>query len=416
MRNYNVHITPSKPKGYLLAPPSKSISHRLLIASALATGVSNISNVALSEDIVATIGALRAIGAKVEASETEGTLRVTGIGGTPTTSDVINCSESGSTLRFMIPICLLSDGRLTLTGSPRLLSRPLGAYTTLFKERLCLHAADRLEIKEGKAISGGEYTLRGNETSQYITGLLFALPLCKADSRIVVTEPFESASYVALTLETLAKFGVIVTTKKEDGATVFEIRGGQKYTPTDGAVEGDASNAAFFASLNLLGGEVLVGGLNPNSLQGDSVFNKHFENLRCGGKAPIDLSDCPDLAPILFALAAHFGYGEFTHTQRLRLKESDRVAASEEELSKFGASFEEYEDTGGRLIVRGGNLTSPSSTLSSHNDHRIAMSLSVLCTRYGGTVEDAGAVAKSMPDFFGKLTELGVSIRITERQ
>jgi 3-phosphoshikimate 1-carboxyvinyltransferase len=268
-----------------------------------------------------------------------------------------------------------------------------------------------LEIKEGRAISGGEYILPGGETSQYITGLLFALPLCPSDSRIVVTHPFESASYVALTIEALSKFGISADTKKEDGRTVFEIRGGQKYTATDASVEGDASNAAFFEALNLLGGEVEISGLNPHSLQGDSVFGAHFENLRNGGKAPIDLSDCPDLAPILFAMAAHFGYGEFTHTERLRLKESDRVAASVSELSKFGACFEEYPNA---LIVKGGNLHTPPEALSSHNDHRIAMSLSVLCTHYGGTVEDAGAVAKSMPDFFERLGELGVSIRINK--
>lgn len=406
MKRYNVKIAPSRPSGCVTAPPSKSISHRALICAALAQGVSVISNLAFSEDILATVDALTAIGARFEKLG-EDTLKVHGVGGKPISIDILNCRESGSTLRFMIPICLLSPDEFRLSGTEKLLSRPLGVYSNIFKVRYCRHDGNTITLKAGKPINSGEYRIDGGISSQFITGLLFALPLTDGDSKIIVEVNFESSSYVDLTLDTLAKFGITITRENN----IFYIKGNQKYTPADMKIEGDASNAAFFEALNLFGGVASVAGLNPQSKQGDMVFKRHFEALKCGSGNPIDLSDCPDLAPVLFTAAALCGGGCFTHTDRLRLKESDRITAMKEELEKLGARIEVIDGVdGGTVIIHSAELHAPSAPLSSHNDHRIAMSLSILCTRFGGEIEGAEAVAKSMPDFFEKLDSLGVQI------
>lgn len=405
MKSYNVKISPSVTSGRVTAPPSKSISHRALICAALADGESVISNLAFSQDILATVDALTAIGAKFE-NLGEDSIKVTGISGKPSSLGVLNCRESGSTLRFMIPICLLSHDEFKLTGTEKLLSRPLGVYSDIFKVRYCRQSGNDLTLSAGDPIGSGEYRIDGSISSQFITGLLFALPLADGDSRIVVEGNFESASYVDLTLDSLSKFGIKASRKDN----IFNIKGNQKYTPADVEIEGDASNAAFFEALNLLGGVASVSGLNPRSKQGDMAFKRHFKALKAGSDAPIDLSDCPDLAPILFTCAAIFG-GTFTHTDRLRLKESDRISAMKEELEKFGARIEVTDGLdGGTVKIHPAELHAPSSSLSSHNDHRIAMSLSVLCTRFGGVIEGAEAVAKSMPDFFERLKSLGADI------
>lgn len=406
MKSYNVKISPSVTSGRVTAPPSKSISHRALICAALADGVSVISNLAPSQDILATVDVLTAIGAKI-GQINDSTLKVTGIAGKPQSLGVLSCRESGSTLRFMIPICLLSTDEFKLSGSEKLLSRPLGIYADLFKARYCGSDGKVLTLAAGEPISAGEYRIDGGISSQFITGLLFALPLCNGDSKIAVEGNFESASYVALTVDALAKFGIKITCE----SNTFYIKGNQKYTPADIRIEGDASNAAFFEALNLVGGNVEVDGLDPDSLQGDMVFKKHFDALKARSSSPIDLSDCPDLAPILFTAAAICGGGCFTHTDRLRLKESDRISAMKEELEKFGARMEVIDGLdGGTVNVLPAELHAPTEKLSSHNDHRIAMSLSVLLLRFGGEIEDAGAVAKSMPDFFERLESLGADI------
>ncbi len=406
MNKFNVKIAPAKLCGKVSAPPSKSISHRALICAALAEGESVISNLAFSQDILATVDALTAIGAKIEKSD-EATLKVTGIVGKPKSLGILGCRESGSTLRFMIPICLLSSDEFKLSGSEKLLSRPLGVYSDIFKVRYCGSDGKVLTLASGEPIKAGEYTIAGNISSQFITGMLFALPLCEGDSKIVIEGNFESASYVDLTLASMAEFGIKITRE----GNIFYIKGNQKYISTNTRIEGDASNAAFFEALGLIGGEIEVEGLNPYSLQGDMVFKKNFELLKACSGAPIDLSDCPDLAPILFSAAALAGGGVFTHTDRLRLKESDRIAAMQEELAKFGASLEVIDGAhGGTVKVLPRKLHAPTEPLSSHNDHRIAMSLSVLLCKFGGVIEGAETVRKSMPNFFEELISLGAII------
>ena len=407
MNKFNVKIAPSHLCGSVTAPPSKSISHRALICAALAEGESVISNLAFSQDILATVDVLTAIGAKIEKID-DSTLKVTGIGGKPSSLGVLGCRESGSTLRFMIPICLLSPDKFLLSGSEKLLSRPLGIYEGLFPDRYCGLDGGLLTLAAGEPIRSGEYRMAGNVSSQFITGMLFALPLCGGDSKLIIEGNFESASYVDLTLASLAEFGIKITRE----GNIFYIGGNQKYMSTNTRIEGDASNAAFFEALNLIGGDVAINGLNPQSLQGDMVFKKHFEALKAHSDIPIDLADCPDLAPILFSAAALCGGGIFTHTDRLRLKESDRISAMEEELGKFGAALEVTDGVdGGRVKVLPSELHAPTEPLSSHNDHRIAMSMAVLCCKYGGEIIGAEAVRKSMPSFFELLSSLGADIQ-----
>ena len=404
MKKYSVKLSPSRPSGCVTAPPSKSISHRALICAALASGESTVTNLAFSQDILATIDSLSAIGAVIEKLG-EDSVKVTGIAGKPRSMSPLSCRESGSTLRFMIPICLLSTEEFELTGSEKLLSRPLGIYSDIFKDRYCPSGKNTLILTAGDEIKSGEYRVAGNVSSQFITGLLFALPLCGGDSKIVIEGNFESSSYVDLTLDTLAKFGIKITRE----CNTFIIKGNQKYLPADVKIEGDASNAAFFEALD----GVSVLGLNPDSLQGDMVFKKHFEALKTASSDPIDLSDCPDLAPILFTVAAISGGGIFTHTDRLRLKESDRIDAMKQELMKFGAKIEVTDGLdGGTVKLLRSELHPPAETLNSHNDHRIAMSMAILACRYGGVIEGAEAVSKSMPDFFEKLEALGSKITI----
>ena len=412
MIKYNVNISPSHLTGCVTAPPSKSIAHRILISAALADGESLIVGLAFSQDILATIDALRAIGAEIEEVHTD-CVKVIGVGGKPKALAPICCRESGSTLRFMIPICLLSPDTFELTGSEKLLSRPLGIYSEMFKARYCGVKEKTLTLSAGDPIRSGEYRIEGNISSQFISGLLFALPLCEGDSKIIVEGEFESSSYVALTLDTLSKFGINITRENN----TFYIEGSQKYLPTDIKVESDASNAAFFEALNLIGGDVEVLDLNPDSLQGDMVFKRHIRALKAHSTEPIDLSDCPDLAPILFSAAALCGGGTFTHTDRLRLKESDRISSMKTELEKFGAVLEVTDGLdGGTVKILKSSLHSPSVPLDSHNDHRIAMSMAILACRFGGEIRGAEAVAKSMPDFFEKLEALGANISITEQK
>lgn len=406
MNAFNVTITPSRLCGSVTAPPSKSLSHRALICAALAEGESVIAGLAFSQDVLATMDALRAIGAEIESLD-DSTLRVKGIAGKPRSVSPLACRESGSTLRFMIPICLLSRDAFCLSGSERLLSRPLGTYADLFADRYCGNVGSYISLSRGEPLRSGEYRVAGNISSQFISGMLFALPLCDGDSRLIVEGDLESASYVDLTLSSLSEFGIDI---ERDG-NLFLIKGNQRYKPINTKIEGDASNAAFFGALDLIGADVSVTGLNPDSLQGDMAFKKHFAALKAHSRSSIDLSDCPDLAPILFVAAAISGGGEFTHTDRLRLKESDRIAAMEEELSKFGTRIEVFDGVnGGTVRVLPSVIHSPCSPLYSHNDHRIAMSLSILACKYGGKIVGAEAVRKSMPDFFEILSSLGADI------
>lgn len=397
-------ISKSTAHGSINAPTSKSVAHRLLICSALAEGKSVISGITRSEDVLATVDCLRALGAKIEDNGDVFTVR--GINMRKTApSGILPCRESGSTLRFLIPIASLSGAKVTFGGSEKLFSRPLSVYEKIFEEReLLIKKLYSLLFVDGP-LPSGEYTLDGNVSSQFISGLLFALPLTDGDSTIRIIPPFASRSYVDLTVDALEKFGIKV--ELEDELT-FKIPGNQKYRAISTSVEGDFSGSAFLEALNLFGSEVEVLGLNETSKQGDKVYCELFKMLLTG-TPEIDIENCPDLAPILFTVAAANNGAVFTSTSRLKIKESDRAEAMARELRKFGAEIEVQEDT---VIIKKTELHAPTEELSGHNDHRVVMALAVLCSLFGGVIDDAEAVCKSYPDFFLDIKKLGIEVTL----
>ena len=251
---------------------------------------------------------------------------------------------------------------------------------------------------------GGIYSVPGNISSQFISGLLFALPTAESDSTIKISSPIESRSYIELTIDALNKFGVFVRWLDE---YTIHIPGKQKYTPKQICVEGDYSGAAFPEALNLFGGNVQINGLNPTSIQGDKIYHKYFEMLTRGTPS-IHIGDCPDLGPILFAIAAAKSGGIFTGTKRLKIKESDRAATMTEELEKFGTTSTVYEDS---VVIYPAKFQAPKVPLCGHNDHRIVMALSILLTLTGGEIDGAEAVKKSYPSFFEDLSALGIKVK-----
>ncbi|MBE6780279.1 MAG: 3-phosphoshikimate 1-carboxyvinyltransferase [Ruminococcaceae bacterium] len=398
-----VRISPSSAFGRVNAPPSKSMAHRLLICGALSKQ-SVISGVAFSKDIEATLSCLKALGAKIVI---EGdTVTIGGIDINKTAaSQVLFCNESGSTLRFLIPLCLLFGQPFTLGGSQRLMERPLAVYDEICKSQGIIFKQGETSLSLCGKLSAGKYTVRGDISSQFISGLMFALPLLQQDSIIEITGNLESASYLNLTVKALADFGVQITRYDE---RTFYIKGNQTYKGRDLKVEGDYSNAAFLEAFNLIGGNVVVSNLSKISAQGDRVYKKMLAQIREGAPT-LDISDCPDLAPVLIASAALKNGAVFTGTRRLKIKESDRGAAMAEELSKFGCDIKVFEN---KIAVPKCELYSPKLPLSSHNDHRIAMALSVVASVYGGEIYGAEAVSKSFPDYFERLNSLGIKTEV----
>jgi len=397
-----VNIEKSTAFGRVAAPPSKSMAHRYLICGALSAGKSRISGISLSQDIEATLNCLEALGAEVEIQGD--TVIIGGIDiNSKVKSNMLFCNESGSTLRFLIPLCLLFDQKLLLTGSERLMSRSLSVYENLCKEQDIPFIQGKNAVALKGRLSSGNYAVMGDISSQFISGLMFALPMLKEDSTIEIIGNLESGSYLGLTIKALADFGIRIT--RRDEHTMY-IKGGQTYKKRDITVEGDYSNAAFLDGFNLLGGNVAVKGLIENSAQGDSVYKDIFP-LLLRGTPTVDLSDCPDLGPVLMALAAALNGAVFTGTHRLKIKESDRGQAMKEELIKFGCSVDVEEN---KITVHKGEIKAPLVPLLGHNDHRIVMSLSLLLTLTGGEIYGAEAVAKSYPDFFADLKKIGVSL------
>lgn len=387
--------------GRVEAPPSKSVSHRYLICGALSGG-SVIENVAFSEDIKATLNCLSALGAEYEIDGS--TVKTGGIlPDKAIKSAELFCNESGSTLRFLIPLCLLFGQKITLKGTERLMSRSLAVY----KDMCLSQGIEFTEDKESVTVCGkltpGKYSVRGDVSSQFISGLMFALPLLPDDSIIDITGALESGSYLGMTVKALAEFGVRIS--RTDEHTIF-IKGNQTYKPRTLRVEGDYSNAAFFEAFNSVGGNVAVAGLKKDTCQGDAVYRRLFGKL-VRGCPEIDISDCPDLAPVLMAVAAANNGVRLTGTHRLKIKESDRGAAMAEELAKFGCNTEVWEN---EITVHPRVLKTPELPLSGHNDHRIVMALSLLCSITGGSIYGAEAVNKSFPDYFRKLASLGIKV------
>lgn len=394
-------IHPSAARGTIQAPPSKSFAHRALICAALAEGTSTIRGIVPSDDLLATMDCLRRLGAGIQYRND--TAAVTGLDLQSVPNEaVLPCRASGSTLRFLIPLALLADKYIYFTGERRLLSRPLSVYQKLcFKHHLTFTMGEQ-ELTVRGPLSAGNFTIAGDVSSQFASGLLFALPLLPADSTIQMIPPVESRSYIEMTVAALRDFGVNVSFSGQE----ILVPGNQRYSARDVDLEGDWSNAAFFLALNALGGQVSVNGLPADSIQGDRICLQLFDALR-NGTPTVDLSDCPDLGPVCMALAAALHGGTFTGIRRLRLKESDRCSAMARELAKFGVSAVIDENT---MTIPSSPLRRPVEPLQSHGDHRIAMALSILASRTGGIMEGAEAVSKSMPDFFDRLRDLGIEV------
>lgn len=330
---------------------------------------------------------------------------------------VFPCRESGSTLRFFIPLALTLCGGGVFTGTSRLIERGIGIYEDVFAEA-AVHGEGIHVEKEAKKITlrgklpSGAYQLRGDVSSQFITGMLLALPLLKEESTLHVLPPVESRPYIDITIDVMKQFGVVVFEKEPN---VFTVSGGQRYRASGPfyQVEGDWSNGAFLYGFNAVGADLHIDGLNPDSLQGDKACVEMFAQLADASptQTPIDISDTPDLGPVLFAVAAAKGGGTFTGIRRLRIKESDRAQAMACELAKFGVRCHITEN---EMTITSSGITKPEVPLDGHNDHRIVMALSILASITGGTICGAGAVAKSWPDFFGVMQQAGMKLQIEE--
>lgn len=409
------------PSGVLAAPPSKSMAHRAVLCAALADGESRLTGLAHSQDIDATLAAAAALGAQVEAGESWA--RIAGAAPLQAPAAPVDCCESGSTLRFLIPLAALTGRPVAFTGRGRLMQRPQSVYQELFASQGLRFGQEGDTLTVAGPLRPGCFSLAGDVSSQFISGLLFALPLLDGDSRLCLKPPVESRSYIEMTRSAQSRFGVASAWLDE---YTLAVPGGQAYRPRDMAIEGDWSQAAFPAALGVLAGDVTVTGLEPATLQGDAVILDILR--RCGGRAEavpggvrfqksalhgtkIDLADCPDLGPILMALGLLCeGETVIANAGRLRLKESDRIAAMEQELRKLGGQI---ESDGGTVTIRRSVLHAPAGPLWGHNDHRVVMSLTVLAAAAGLPVQIDGAeaVAKSWPGFFAAVRQLGVEVQ-----
>lgn len=402
-----VKINKSVANGTINAQPSKSYAHRLLIASALSKEESIIKNVVMSNDIKATLNCIKTLGKDYEIIN-EGVNNNTIIIKTKNNINnneelVFDCFESGSTLRFFIPIALLLNKKVKFIGTEKLISRGISVY-----EEICNNQGIEI-IKEKESITfiGGlkadNFLVKGNISSQFISGLLFALPLLEEDSIINVITNLESKNYIDITIDVLKQAGITIE-RKDDFS--YYIIGNQKYNSLNCIVEGDYSNSAFIDSFNYLNGNVKVEGLNKDSFQGDKKYIEYFEKLN-NGYFECDITNCIDLGPILFAFSSLKYGGSFTGVSRLRIKESDRIKDIAEELEKFNIQVIEEEN---KVTIINDNICKPKNILYGKNDHRIVMALSVMLSIYGGEIEGVEAVNKSYPSFFNDLETLGIEV------
>ncbi len=433
-----VQIEPRMLQGRVLIPPSKSIAHRVMIAAALSGEPCRIENVAFSKDIEATLGCIKALGVEFLIDKKAGEVVFSGKKRKIIRNPELQCGESGSTLRFLIPVSLLFERKITLSGKGRLMSRPQKPYLDIFKEKKisCNTIKDTM-LLEGVLVPG-KYSLPGDVSSQFVTGLLFALPLLEGDSEIIITTEMESKGYLDLTLSVLKDFGIQI---KNENYCRFLVPGGQKYHAKDYRIEGDYSQAAFFLVAGAIGCDLCCEGLNPKSLQGDkkildilvdagakvttypdgSIKATRTESMN---GIEIDAREIPDLVPVLAVFCGFLkGESRIINAGRLRMKESDRLAAIASELSRLGLTIEEGID----YLKIQGTQTLCGETVSAWNDHRIAMALAIAACRCEGTIIITGgkkAVQKSYPDFFdvyqklqeGPKTLLGFGEEIKEQK
>ena len=389
-------------RGTIDAPASKSMAHRYLIGAALSGQRCTLTGVDFNEDIYASIDCLATLGVKITIDKN--TVVVDPQGFMQVEDPILECRESGSTLRFFIPLALCLGKTVTLKGSQRLLERPLGVYEELCRDKGFVFDKDKNSVTLCGKLESGNYRIRGDISSQFITGLIFALVYLGKDSSIEIIPPFESRSYIDLTVFALRSFGAEVFFSDE---YKIEIKSSKMHS-FSGRVEGDYSNAAFLDAFNHIGSSVKVENLRADSLQGDRVYADYFEQI-ANGIPTLDISNCPDLAPILFALAALKNGAVFTGTDRLKDKESDRGAAMHAELQKLGGGLVFGDNV---ITVPKQELSYKGEALDGHNDHRIVMAMSVVLSTVGGEINGAQAIKKSYPGFFDDIKRLGAEVEL----
>lgn len=412
-----VTLTPAFLSGTVPIPPSKSVSHRAVICAALAKGPSKVDNLMFSKDITVTTEGMRKLGANIR--QEGSTLYISG--GRPAAKEpiTIDCGESGSTLRFLIPLGLIGIP-VTFTGKGKLVERPLDSYFAIFEKQGISYETNKscLPLTVNGRLQPGHFELPGDVSSQFISGLLFALPLLDGDSTITITSELESYGYVDLTLEMLERFGVRV---EHDNHREYRIQGGQQYKNSQCSIEGDYSQSAFWLTAGTIGRPISCSNLYPRSLQGDKAV---IDIIRAMGGhiseeqdtftahptptsgTTIDASQCPDLVPVLTVLAAvSKGTTHIIKAGRLRIKECDRLKAIAQELNKVGAHVEEQEDS---LIIHG-KPELQGGVVESWNDHRIAMAMAVASIKCKEPVTILGSecVSKSYPHFWEDFAMLG---------
>lgn len=413
----NIEIFPMNLQGIVKVPASKSLCHRAIIAAGLSNEECLIDNIIYSDDIEATCSGMEDLGVKIKRNGSS--LSIKGSEFMNCIRNTIDCCESGSTLRFLIPLVLLTAEKVTFTGKEGLKKRPLTPYYNIFEEQGIKYDNKRgLPLTVEGMLRSGEYSMPGNVSSQFITGLLYALPLLDGDSKIIITTEMESKGYIDLTIDMLKKFSVKVENRNY---REFIIKGGQRYVPLDYRVEGDFSQAAFWLVAGIIGGEIECMDVDMESLQGDKVIVDIIKKM--GGDISInkgriiakksettgiviDASDCPDLVPVLSVLGAlSKGTTRIVNAGRLRIKESDRLKSMAQELSKLGADIKETEDG---LIIEGKEKLK-GGTVNSWNDHRVAMALSIASIRCEEPVviENSSSVKKSYPEFYEHFEMLG---------
>ncbi len=417
-----VIIAPTSLDGKIKVPPSKSISHRAIIGAALAKGKACVNNLLLSEDIKATIEGMKALGASIHL-EDDSCISIQGIKETGMQIPTIDCKESGSTLRFLIPVASVIKTPATFTGEGRLGKRPLTPYYDIFSRQNIDYETThgQLPLKVTGSLKPDDYYIPGDISSQFITGLLYALPLLDGDSTIHITTELESKGYIDLTLDVLKHYSIQI---HHENYKTFKIKGNQSYVSQDYTVEGDYSQAAFWIVAGLIDNGLTIEGMRLDSGQGDRMILDIVKQM--GGKIveeehaihilpsvthgiEIDASQCPDLVPILSVLAAvSKGTTKIINAARLRIKESDRLASTTSELNKLGAEIIEAADSltiHGKDHLKGG-------IVDSWNDHRIAMALAVASIRCTDQVKitNSDTVKKSYPTFWEDFKKLGGEI------
>ncbi len=402
--------------GELSPPPSKSVLHRYIIASSLAKGISKIENISFSEDIIATIEAMKKLGAKIEQKD-----NYLLIDGSDTFKNLnenieIDCNESGSTLRFLFPLSIVKENKVLFKGRGKLFKRPMTPYFENFEKYKIKHSYidENAILLEGQ-LQAGIYEIDGNISSQFITGLLFSLPLLDRESKIIINGKLESSNYIDISLDCLSKFGIKIINNSHQE---FVIEGNQSYRAGNYRTEADYSQAAFFLVANAIGSNIKINDLSENSLQGDKKiidFISEIDKWSSKDTLVLDGSETPDIIPILSLKAAVSGKKiEIVNVERLRIKESDRLKATVEELSKLNFDLIEKKDSiliNSREALKA-NKNEKIVSLSVHSDHRIAMMIAIATTCYDGEIllDNLDCVKKSYPNFWEVFLSLGGKI------